>query len=66
MPTLGPRATNAFRLPVQEFVGDNADEGTTHQGAALAGADKLFAWDCGHKFEQAAVEVGIAFLPRQV
>jgi len=47
-------------LSVQDFIGDDADEGAFHQGAALADADDLFAGDGVHKFQQIPVIVGIA------
>src|SRR6266705_2835194 len=62
------RRTSDIRLsfPVEKFFGDDANEGSAHQGATLAGADKLFARNSVHKFQQVAVEIGIPFFARQV
>ena len=44
--------TNAFSSSVQEFVRDDPDKGTLHQGTALAHADDLFPRDGVHKFQK--------------
>ena len=40
---------------VQEFVRDNPDQGTLHQGTALAHADDLFPRDGVHEFQKIPV-----------
>jgi hypothetical protein len=62
MATIGDRATNAFRLPVQDLVRHDTDECAAHEGTALGRADELFPRDREHEFQQAAIQIGIAFL----
>jgi hypothetical protein len=47
-------------LSVQDFIGNDADKGTLHQGTALADAYDLFAGDGVHEFQQIPVIVGKA------
>ena len=61
MPILGPRVTDALRFRFRSSSGTTLDKRSTHQGATLTGADKLFARDGVDEFQQATVEVRVAF-----
>ena len=50
----------------QEFVGNDADKSTLHQGTALAHADDLFPRDGVREFQEIPIVVGIAYLDEQV
>ena len=56
----GASGDKCFALPVEEFVGDDPNEGAAHQGAALAWADQLIPTDRIKEFEEAAIEIGVA------
>src|SRR5256886_8293864 len=51
-----------FPLLVQDLVWNDANECATHQGAALGRADQLLPRNREHKFQQAAVQIGITLL----
>ena len=61
-PPSATETTNAFRLPVQDFVRHDSDECAAHEGTALARTDELFPRDRIHEFQQVAIQIGIALL----
>ena len=53
-------------LSVQDFIGDDADKSTFHQGTALADADDLFPGDSEHEFQKVSVKKGKEHLMKKL
>src|SRR5271163_2700408 len=46
---------------VENLIGNDSDESPAHQGPTPPWAEQLLARDCINKFQEVAVEIGIAF-----